>query len=310
MRSHRSREPLLLASQPAADGSRDRARCDAVRGRLARSRRAAARISIRTSGLTVPRRSLYFRASKEKKMQFLSLFDSANPVECYRRSESIAPQQALAMANSTLTLAQSRVLAKKLTDSLGNVAADEAPQRVRRKRPSSASSAASRPRTNWRPASSSLPSKPPKLADPKSLTAFSAGPAATVPPSADPAAAGAREPGARAAQSQRLCHGSIVSRRGAGFAEIELNEVSNEALNFHASVLCASAPLREISPPAVSCRTRHGLRRAGDGGDAGSRRRACARRMERHRGRSLHAARSRITAPRPSPSSGSSWSAA
>ena len=33
------------------------------------------------------------------------------------------------MANSTLTLAQSRLLAKKLSDSLGNVAADEAPRR-------------------------------------------------------------------------------------------------------------------------------------------------------------------------------------
>src|SRR5437763_12793454 len=69
-------------------------------------------------GLMLPRRSLYFRATKEKKVEFLSLFDSPNPVECYRRSESIAPQQALAMANSTLTLAQSRLFAKKLTDSL------------------------------------------------------------------------------------------------------------------------------------------------------------------------------------------------
>ena len=59
-------------------------------------------------------------------MQFLAMFDSPNPVECYRRSESIAPQQALAIANSTLTLAQSRILAKKLSDSLGNISADEA----------------------------------------------------------------------------------------------------------------------------------------------------------------------------------------
>ena len=113
------------------------------------------------SGLTVPRRSLYFRASKEKKMEFLSLFDSANPVECYRRSESIAPQQALAMANSTLTLAQSRVLAKKLSDSLGNVAADEAPRRFveQRLRPHPLPPADAR--TSWRPASSSSPSKRP-----------------------------------------------------------------------------------------------------------------------------------------------------
>lgn len=67
-------------------------------------------------GFTTPRRSLYFRSSKEKKMTFLSVFDSPNVVECYRRSESIAPQQALALVNSSLTLVQSRILAKKLSE--------------------------------------------------------------------------------------------------------------------------------------------------------------------------------------------------
>jgi hypothetical protein len=79
--------------------------------------------------LTNPRRSLYFRSAKEKKVEFLSLFDSANPVECYRRSESIAPQQALAMANSTLTLAQARILAKKLSATLNAQPGDEAERR-------------------------------------------------------------------------------------------------------------------------------------------------------------------------------------
>lgn len=67
-------------------------------------------------GLTSGRRSLYFRSSKEKRMTFTSLFDGPNVSECYRRSESIAPQQALAMANSGLTLAQSRILAGKLAE--------------------------------------------------------------------------------------------------------------------------------------------------------------------------------------------------
>jgi mono/diheme cytochrome c family protein len=66
-------------------------------------------------GLTLGRRSVYFRTSKEKKMTFLALFDSANVSECYRRSESVAPQQALAMVNSSLTLSQSRLLAAELT---------------------------------------------------------------------------------------------------------------------------------------------------------------------------------------------------
>jgi hypothetical protein len=66
-------------------------------------------------GLTVPRRSIYFRHSKEKQVTMLSLFDAPGPTECYRRNQSIAPQQALALANSSLALAQSRVLAGKLT---------------------------------------------------------------------------------------------------------------------------------------------------------------------------------------------------
>src|SRR5262249_54235216 len=51
----------------------------------------------------------------EKQMEFLKLFDAANVVECYQRSVSIVPQQALAMANSSLVLAQSRLLARKLS---------------------------------------------------------------------------------------------------------------------------------------------------------------------------------------------------
>ena len=70
------------------------------------------------SGLTVARRSVYFRTSKEKKMTFLATFDSANPVECYQRAESISPQQSLAMSNSLLTLAQSRILAARLSEQL------------------------------------------------------------------------------------------------------------------------------------------------------------------------------------------------
>lgn len=66
-------------------------------------------------GLTRGRRSIYFRSSKEKKMTFLATFDSANPSECYRRPESISPQQSLAMSNSPLTLAQSRNIAGKLS---------------------------------------------------------------------------------------------------------------------------------------------------------------------------------------------------
>jgi hypothetical protein len=68
-------------------------------------------------GETSKRRSVYFRHAYEKQMQFLVLFDAANVNECYRRSESVIPQQALAVANSPLSLTQSRLLAKRLSES-------------------------------------------------------------------------------------------------------------------------------------------------------------------------------------------------
>ena len=66
-------------------------------------------------GVALTRRTMYFRGSKEKRMTFTSLFDGPNVSECYRRAESIVPQQALAMANSPLSRAQARLLAAKLT---------------------------------------------------------------------------------------------------------------------------------------------------------------------------------------------------
>ncbi|MFG0264949.1 MAG: DUF1553 domain-containing protein [Rhodopirellula sp. JB055] len=65
-------------------------------------------------GETTPRRSVYFRHAYEKQMPMLVVFDAANPTDCYRRSESIVPQQALALANSPLAIDQSRTTAARL----------------------------------------------------------------------------------------------------------------------------------------------------------------------------------------------------
>ena len=46
------------------------------------------------------RRSLYFTQTADIEHRFLATFDNANVLECYRRPESIVPQQALALANS------------------------------------------------------------------------------------------------------------------------------------------------------------------------------------------------------------------
>jgi hypothetical protein len=65
-------------------------------------------------GLTSRRRSLYFAHHGESRMEFLELFDAANPCEAYRRTTSVLPQQALALSNSELALRVSRVLARRL----------------------------------------------------------------------------------------------------------------------------------------------------------------------------------------------------
>ena len=68
--------------------------------------------------VTSKRRSLYFSVYPEGggMMPFLSLFDAPDPCDCYRRSESLVPQQALGMSNSVLALNFGRSLTKKLSE--------------------------------------------------------------------------------------------------------------------------------------------------------------------------------------------------
>ncbi len=70
-----------------------------------------------TEGEKVFRRSIYFQTAYEKQMLMLTLFDAANPADCYRRTESVIPQQALAMSNSTLLSTQARAMAASLNKS-------------------------------------------------------------------------------------------------------------------------------------------------------------------------------------------------
>ena len=72
-----------------------------------------------SEGERVLRRSLYFRNTPNEKMSMLASFDMASPNQCYRRQESVVPQQALALMNSGLTLDQARVVAERLSARLG-----------------------------------------------------------------------------------------------------------------------------------------------------------------------------------------------
>jgi hypothetical protein len=64
--------------------------------------------------LKTRRRSLYVRHSPENRAEFLRLFDQPDPTDCYIRTESIVPQQALAAANSSLGYDAARLLADRL----------------------------------------------------------------------------------------------------------------------------------------------------------------------------------------------------
>jgi hypothetical protein len=61
------------------------------------------------------RRGLYYRHANEKRGLMLATFDAANPNECYRRSHTVAPQQALALANGPLARASARKLAAEMS---------------------------------------------------------------------------------------------------------------------------------------------------------------------------------------------------
>jgi hypothetical protein len=65
---------------------------------------------------TSVRRSLYFTRSANDHVKFLGVFDDAEISECYRRQESIVPQQALALSNSRLVLDVARKLAARLQE--------------------------------------------------------------------------------------------------------------------------------------------------------------------------------------------------
>jgi hypothetical protein len=70
-------------------------------------------------GLVSKRRSLYLRSAAEKEVEFLKIFDGPSVTECYLRRPTVVPQQALALANSELTRAQARGLAKTISAEAG-----------------------------------------------------------------------------------------------------------------------------------------------------------------------------------------------
>jgi mono/diheme cytochrome c family protein len=136
-------------------------------------------------GQSTNRRSIYYRHAPEKFMTFLKLFDAPSTHECYRRNETIVPQQALALVNSPLSIEQSRRLAKTLNEQVGleetlkvkHAFIDALFERVLCRFPT---------QEELNTCQQFLQTQAKRLADPKSLTTFSGKATPKVKASTDP----------------------------------------------------------------------------------------------------------------------------
>jgi hypothetical protein len=71
-------------------------------------------------GMEVRRRSIYFRYTDSDYLKVMEFFDAPAVDDCYRRPQSIVPQQALTLLNSDLALTQSRIVARELAQETGD----------------------------------------------------------------------------------------------------------------------------------------------------------------------------------------------
>ena len=130
------------------------------------------------------------------------------------RSESIVPQQALALANSKLSFTISRLLAQQLSPTASNNSFTDhrsierqslcmaARTRSSWLRHSTASLGAGRAPQSCANLSNICRSRRRSIRDRSKLTPFTTGPESAVKPAEDPAAAGSRKPRPRSAESQ------------------------------------------------------------------------------------------------------------
>ncbi len=133
-----------------------------------------------TKGQEIFRRSVYFRSAPDLQMEMLKVFDLASPNECFERSESIVPQQALALANSSLSFTVARIVAGRLAAASG-----ASPQKFVQ---TAFESILDRPPSEIEAAESAkyLAEQAEVYRNPASLTAFRSGDSSTVKPAADP----------------------------------------------------------------------------------------------------------------------------
>jgi hypothetical protein len=66
------------------------------------------------------RRTVYYHHARDEQMLFLTMFDSASVEECYRRHETIVPQQALALSNSKFVFDRADEIARAMSLAMGD----------------------------------------------------------------------------------------------------------------------------------------------------------------------------------------------
>ncbi len=72
------------------------------------------------SAETTNRRSIYYRYARGDRIAFLDMFDAPSIEECYRRDETIVPQQALALNNSAVALGRATEIAATIDKEVGD----------------------------------------------------------------------------------------------------------------------------------------------------------------------------------------------
>ena len=65
------------------------------------------------------RRTLYYRVARDERIPLLTMFDAPNVEDCYRRHETIVPQQALALTNSGMVLTRAGQIAEAIDRETG-----------------------------------------------------------------------------------------------------------------------------------------------------------------------------------------------
>lgn len=66
------------------------------------------------------RRTVYYHHARDDRMLFLTMFDAPSIEECYRRHETIVPQQALALSNSKLAFDRADEIARAMSVEAGD----------------------------------------------------------------------------------------------------------------------------------------------------------------------------------------------